>query len=58
MLPLKIHFEPQGSEWLAIAPELNIATQGENFEKAQANLQEALSLFFESCLRRGTLSKS
>ena len=28
---------------------------GETFERAQENLKEALALFIESCLSRGTL---
>lgn len=34
--------------FVAICPELDIASQGESIEKARANLQEALELFFET----------
>jgi predicted RNase H-like HicB family nuclease len=57
MLPLIVKFEPVGDLWIASAPELDLMTQGESFEKAQENLQESLLLFFESCLRRGTLEQ-
>lgn len=57
MLPLIAKFEPSGNMWIASAPELDVVTQGETFEKAKENLKEALLLFFDSCLRRNTLEQ-
>jgi predicted RNase H-like HicB family nuclease len=34
--------------YVALCPELDIASQGETVETARANLVEALQLFFES----------
>ena len=35
-------------QYVAFAPELDIASQGDNAEEALANLREAVSLFLES----------
>ncbi len=55
MMPVEVSFKPAGKYWLASCPSLDIHTQGESFERAQENLKEALALFIESCLNRGTL---
>lgn len=34
--------------YVALCPELDIASEGETIEEARANLTEALELFFES----------
>lgn len=36
---------------------LDVVTQGESKEEAVANFREAVTLFVESCYRRGTLYK-
>jgi predicted RNase H-like HicB family nuclease len=33
--------------WVALCPELDIASQGSTVEEARANLREAIELFFE-----------
>ena len=40
--------EREDKGFVAICPELDIASQGGSIEKARANLQEALELFFET----------
>ena len=40
--------EREGDGFVALCPELDIASQGNSIEEARANLQEALELFFES----------
>jgi predicted RNase H-like HicB family nuclease len=35
-------------QYVALCPQLDIASQGETVEKARTNLIEALELFFES----------
>lgn len=37
----------EGDLYVALCPELDIASQGESVPEARANLQEALELFFE-----------
>ena len=39
--------EREDDGYVALCPELDIASQGESVEAARANLQEALELFFE-----------
>ena len=57
MMPLVVKFYPEGKSWVGSCPDLDVRTQGETFERAQENLKEALYLFMESCLRRGTLEQ-
>lgn len=40
--------EREGDGYVALCPELDIASQGESIEQAKENLREALELFFES----------
>ena len=40
--------EREGSGYVSLCPELDIASQGVTIEEAKANLQKALELFFES----------
>ena len=49
----KIHrlaavIEREGDGYVALCPELDIASQGSTVEEARANLIEALTLFFET----------
>lgn len=40
--------EHEGDGYVALCPELDVASQGGSIEEARANLIEALELFFES----------
>ena len=40
--------EREGDGYVALCPELDIASQGDSVEEARANLQEAVELFFET----------
>ena len=40
--------EREDDGFVALCPELDIASQGDSIEKARANLIEALTLFFET----------
>ena len=40
--------ERQEEGFVALCPELDIASQGDTIEEARKNLQEALELFFET----------
>ena len=44
----KRFFRQRRDGFVALCPELDIASQGDNIEQARDNLQEALELFFES----------
>ena len=38
----------EGDGWVALCPELDVASQGDSMEQARANLQEAVGLFIET----------
>ncbi len=40
--------EKEDDGYVALCPELDIASQGDSVEEARSNLQEALELFFET----------
>ena len=40
--------EREGDGYIALCPELDIASQGDTIESARNNLKEALELFFET----------
>ncbi len=40
--------EKEGDLYVALCPELDVASQGATVEKAMANLKEAVELFLES----------
>lgn len=40
--------EREGSGYVALCPELDVASQGETIESARNNLREAVELFFET----------
>ncbi len=40
--------EREGDGYVALCPELDVASQGETIEKATHNLKEALELFLET----------
>ena len=39
--------QPEGDGFVALCPELDIASQGESIQQARDNLREALELFFD-----------
>jgi predicted RNase H-like HicB family nuclease len=38
----------EGDGYVALCPELDIASQGDNIEDARRNIEEAVALFFET----------
>ena len=40
--------EREGKSYVALCPELDIASQGDSVSEARANLKEALELFYET----------
>jgi predicted RNase H-like HicB family nuclease len=40
--------EREGDGYVALCPELDVASQGDTVEEARANLTEAVTLFLES----------
>ncbi len=43
------------SAWIGWCPDLDVATQGDSREEAEAHLREAVGLFLETCRDLGTL---
>ena len=39
--------EREGTGYVALCPEVDVASQGDSVAEARANLEEALTLFFE-----------
>ena len=40
--------EREGDGYVALCPEVNVASQGDTVSEARDNLEEALALFFET----------
>ncbi len=40
--------EREGNSYVALCPEVDVASQGDTIEEATNNLREAVELFFES----------
>ena len=40
--------EREGAGYVALCPDVDVASQGDSVEEARANLEEALTLFFET----------
>ena len=40
--------EREGNGYVALCPEVDVASQGDTIDKARRNLKEALELFFET----------
>ena len=49
--------EREGSGYVALCPELDIASQGDTVEESQHNLQEAVQLFLEEASLSETLQR-
>ena len=48
--------EKEGTGYVALCPELDVASQGNTVSEAKENLQEALELFFE-CASPGEIEE-
>jgi predicted RNase H-like HicB family nuclease len=44
---LTVLIEREGDGYVALCPQVDVASQGDTIEAARKNLQEALELFFE-----------
>ena len=54
-IQLMASFRQDGEHWIGSCPDLNVVTQGDTAEEAEANLVEALTLFINTCHKMGTL---
>jgi predicted RNase H-like HicB family nuclease len=44
--------------WMAVCPSIDVASQGVSADDAKRCLDEAVQLWFESCIERGTLERA
>lgn len=56
-LNLSMKFEQEEDVWVALCPELDVASQGETVEEAADMLDEAVRVFLETCHEMGTLNE-
>ena len=49
--------EKENDGFVALCPELDIASQGDTVEEAKSNLQEAIELFFEHASKEEIVSR-
>ena len=55
---LTVLFFKEGGTFVAYAPALDLSTCGDSFEEAQRRFSAAADLYFEECLKRGTLEEA
>ena len=56
-LLLNVIMKQEDRGYSVICPELNVASQGETFEEAIANIKEALELYLESAEELGIIDE-
>lgn len=56
-LDFRIEIFKENSQYVALAPELNVSSFGESKEEAKISLREAVELFLEECKIMGTLEE-
>ena len=56
-LNLSMQLDKEDDVWVALCPELDVASQGETVEEAADMLDEAVRLFLETCHEMGTLNQ-
>jgi len=44
--------------WIAACPSIDVVSQGDSADEAKRCLNEAVQLWFESCIERGTLEQA
>src|SRR5262245_48703204 len=47
-----------GKRWIAVCPKIDVVTQGTSEDDAKRCLDEAIQLWFEDCIERGTLEQA
>ncbi len=57
LLNLPVTFFQERKQWVAYTPVLDFSSAGDTLQEAQKNFGEAVRLFFEECLRKGTLEE-
>lgn len=55
---IPVTFLKEGKTFVAYSPVLDLSTCGATFKEAERNFSEALSIFFEECIKHNTLEKA
>lgn len=55
---LRCFVRHEGDTWVSGCPSLDVYSQADTAEEAKAALREAVELWVESCLERGTLEQA
>ncbi len=56
-ISVRVEILKEGDEYVALAPDLNVSSFGENIEDAKNSFREALEAFIEECREMGTLEE-
>ena len=56
-ISMPITYFKEGKSFVAYAPGLDLSSSGKNLAQAEKNIQEAMELFFEEIISRGTLDE-
>jgi len=56
-ISLEIKVFKEGDVYVALCPELNVSSYGDDIESAKESLREALEAFLEECEEMGTLQE-
>ncbi|NQE52307.1 hypothetical protein C5S29_01840 [ANME-1 cluster archaeon GoMg3.2] len=57
IISLEIKVFKEGDAYVALCPELNVSSFGDDIENAKVSLREALEAFLEECEAMGTLQE-
>ena len=55
---IPVMYFKEGEMFVWYSPVLDLSTCGATFEEAQKNFREALQIFFQECIKQGTLEKA
>jgi len=57
IISLELKVFKEGGAYVALCPELNVSSFGDDIENAKVSLREALEAFLEECEAMGTLQE-
>lgn len=52
---MPVQYFKEGDMFVAFAPSLDLSTCGETLSQAKKNFSKALELFYQECIKHGTL---
>jgi predicted RNase H-like HicB family nuclease len=55
---LPVSILKEGEVFVAYSPAVEVSTVGETFEEAQQHFEEAVNIFFEEIIKKGTLDEA